>query len=160
MGSDSVAIMIRIIHELLEYLALKGIPVAVQQRPLQCIRLLLQLEDVVLCDERILCGQRRDVLRSDRLVLVERLRPDLLLANLHIRPSVNKLLFHPAMPDVPRVARRADNGHDAKALFRTESRLQEIIDRLRKGCQLIEIHELRFKAAVVKSVGFVLAMTE
>ena len=128
-----------IVDELLEDLSLKGIPVTVQQRPPERLRFLFQLEDVVIRDERILHRQRRDVLRPDRLRLVQGLREDHLLLDAEIRPSVHEHLLHPAMPDVAGVAGRAHDGNHTKALLRTKPGLDEVIDRLLEAGQLVEI---------------------
>ena len=64
------------------------------------------------------------------------------------------------MPDVSRVAGRADNRNDSKTLLRPETGLQEVVDHLGEGRQLIEVHKLCFKAAVLEPVRFILAVPE
>jgi len=59
-----------VIAPLGEHLTLEGIPVSFQERFTQGFGLLLQLEDVVVGDERVLGGKRRDVLRRDDLLFV------------------------------------------------------------------------------------------
>ena len=98
-----VLVVLRVVRELHENLALEGIPVAVQQRPSQSVRLLLQLEDVILRDERVFCRQRRNVLRPDDPFLVQSLRVNPLFLNAHVRPGIHEHLLHPSMPDVARV---------------------------------------------------------
>ena len=142
MRPQAILVVRRVIPPLLEHLPLEAVPVSVQQRRPQRRRLLLQLENVVIRDKRILHRQRRNVLRPDLLRLVQGLRIDLLRLDAHVRPRVHEHFFHPAVPDVTGVAGTPDNGHNAQALLRPQTGLDEIVDHLLKRSQLVKIQEL------------------
>ena len=64
------------------------------------------------------------------------------------------------MPDVAGVTGGPDDRHDAESLLRTKTSLQEVIDDLSECRQLVEVHELSFKAGVVKPVRLILTVAE
>ena len=159
-GVQPVCVVRGIVPELGEHHALEGIPAALQQALPQGFRLLLQLEDVVIGDERVLHSQSRDVLRPDLPRLVQRLGIDLLRLDAHKRPGIHKHLFHPAMADVARVAGRPDNRHNSQGLFSSQTGLDEIVDHLLERGQLVKVQELNFNTAVLEPVSFILAVPE
>ena len=134
-----ILIVRRIVAELHENLSLEAVPIAVEQRVTQRLWLGFKLEDIILRDKRVFCGQRRDVLRADYLFFVQCLAVNPLFLYAHVRTSVHKHLFHPAVPDVAGVAGRADNRHNAQGLLCAQAGFYEVIDRLFKAGQFVEV---------------------
>ena len=163
---EAVFVMVRVIDEFRERLSLERIPLSVQQRVPQLLRLLLQLEPVIVRDVRVVVHRRRDVLH--RHALFEHLAGLLVPADdfaLHLVAAnvraVHEVGLHPAVSRPAGIARTPYNRPDAEMLFRAQSRADVLVHALREVRQLVEVQPVDFSALVLpQAFALVAQVTE